>query len=106
METTKKQIETQKLSWTEYFKYRVSKNRVRPIVGIPGFFIGVGLAFTQVAFSPFEPVLGVDPAFLYAAGALTAGVGGYQIGGATGSMLWRSAHRSLLPQLDQVLYRV
>jgi import inner membrane translocase subunit TIM23 len=93
------------LPWNEYFRLRQQRNRMRPVVGIP-FFLGGYTAFAQFyEFSPFEPILGVDPFIVVSACALLAGTATYQIGAGLGQFSWRLLHRKLpMDRMDKIFF--
>lgn len=99
--TTKTHKSEPALSWNEYFSLRTSRNRARPLGGVPGFALGTGAVVRFAEFNPFEPIFGgVDPAFVYGFGAVGAGLLAYQVGAAVGQLGWRVKHAAVVRQMD------
>eukprot|EP00158_Paraphelidium_tribonemae_P006650 Partr_v1_DN27918_c0_g1_i1_m11377 putative Component of the PAM complex, a complex required for the translocation of transit peptide-containing proteins from the inner membrane into the mitochondrial matrix in an ATP-dependent manner len=93
---------TQTLPWNEYFRLRLSRNRIRPVLGVPFFVAATAGVITMVPFNPVEPILGIDAAFVYGLGSVAAGLASYQVGGVAGNALWRLTHRSIIQTMDKM----
>ena len=82
------------LSWTEFFRLRVSKRRFERLGGVLGGTLGLVSGtyyfFFVAEFDPTQPLMGLpDPTIAYAGGALAAGGLSTALGISALGALWR-----------------
>jgi mitochondrial import inner membrane translocase subunit TIM23 len=91
-----------KLTWNEYFKLKIQRERIGPVFGIPFALGSTAAVITGYEFSPADPILGMDPSIIVMAGAILAGVFGYQSGSFVGQQAFTLAKRRIIKQLDKM----
>lgn len=90
------------MSWSDYFSHRKSRNMIRPIIGIPASISAFTAVATLVPFSPFTPIIGMDPAFAFTFVGLISSALAYQVGAVGGHVLWRIKNPPLAKQMDRM----
>jgi import inner membrane translocase subunit TIM23 len=69
-------------------------------MGIPMAFGTMAYMFTSVPFSPFQPIMGLDPMIIMGAGTIGASIAGYFGGASLGQVLWRLRYHALSRNMD------
>lgn len=88
------------LSWTDYFKMKIQRERVARLVGIPAAFGTMFGVIGGYEFNPVEPILGMDPSIMVFIGTLGSGFFGYQVGTFMGHRLYSLAKYNLHKSID------
>jgi len=91
----------ERLDWPKYLAIRSAKRKWETATTIPSTFLGFGAGiayFGQLEGSSL--IMGVEPLYIYSAGALGCCALGYLIGPMIGSTFWRLTHRHAMNLIE------
>lgn len=87
------------MPWSDFFKTRLTRNRYRPLVGIP-VALGCFASVLSVPFNPFNPLFGMEPSIVMAAAAIGSALGGYMVGASLSPSVWRMLNANEARRMD------